>query len=158
MPPRLQPPVWKSPVKNRDASPGPCNHRRNVNSTKRGRNDGDGDDDTLFDVYNSPPRGAASTSTSSKRLRQDRRHSPSRSRTRNQRTVTSQDIETHKQAISRHRAAWARGNTPPGYWDIGFPNTQMAEDINERAREMQKRKMEEVEKEAKRDGGRYRRR
>ncbi|KAJ3868993.1 MAG: DNA repair protein endonuclease SAE2/CtIP C-terminus-domain-containing protein, partial [Lentinula lateritia] len=109
MPPRLQPPLWKSPVKN-SHNPVPlskrCPHHRDGGTTKKGSN----------------------TSNAA-----------------------------HKQNISRHRAAWARGNTPPAYWDIGFPDTQRAEEINESAREMQRKKMEMVEMEAAREGGRYRR-
>ncbi|KAF9481755.1 hypothetical protein BDN70DRAFT_875891 [Pholiota conissans] len=67
------------------------------------------------------------------------------------------EIESHKKAISRHRHTWARAPTPPGYWDIGFPDTQEATEINRKAAEMHKRKQEEIEREAAR-GGRYRRR
>ncbi|RDB16596.1 hypothetical protein Hypma_002805 [Hypsizygus marmoreus] len=65
------------------------------------------------------------------------------------------EIRSHKQAISRHRHRWARAKTPPGYWNIGFPDTQEAEDINEQAREMHRRKQAEVEASAKRDDGKY---
>ncbi|KAA1476322.1 hypothetical protein DENSPDRAFT_867256 [Dentipellis sp. KUC8613] len=67
-------------------------------------------------------------------------------------------VREHRNAVSRHRAQWARGRTPPGYWDIGFPTTQEAAGINERAREMQRGMFEEVEREARKEGGRYRRR
>ncbi|KJA18293.1 hypothetical protein HYPSUDRAFT_191202 [Hypholoma sublateritium FD-334 SS-4] len=66
------------------------------------------------------------------------------------------DIDSHKKAISRHRHTWARAPTPPGYWDIGFPNTQEVSVINAKAADMHKRKREEVDSEAAR-GGRYRR-
>jgi hypothetical protein len=56
-------------------------------------------------------------------------------------------ITLHKQAISRHRHHWERPRTPPGYWNIGFPDTQEAANINERAREMHRRKRDEVESE-----------
>jgi DNA repair protein endonuclease SAE2/CtIP C-terminus len=68
------------------------------------------------------------------------------------------DIESHKKAISRHRHAWARATTPPGYWEIGFPDTQAVGDINEKAKQMHKRKKAEIEKEAGNEVGRYRRR
>jgi len=68
------------------------------------------------------------------------------------------EIEAHKKAISRHRHTWARASTPPGYWDIGFPNTQEVGSINEKAKEMQKRKKDEVDREARSESGRYRRR
>ena len=58
-------------------------------------------------------------------------------------------VEQHKQQVSRHRHHWHRPKTPPGYWDIGFPDTQEVLDINRRAAEMHKRKLVEVEAEAK---------
>ncbi|KAL1743354.1 DNA repair protein endonuclease SAE2/CtIP C-terminus-domain-containing protein [Schizophyllum fasciatum] len=67
-------------------------------------------------------------------------------------------IQAHRQAISRHRERWERAKTPPGYWEIGFPSTQEAEDINERAREMHREKLRAVEAEAERGEGRWRRR
>ena len=57
-------------------------------------------------------------------------------------------IESHNKAVSRHRHAWARATTPPGYWDIGFPNTQAVGNINEKAKEMHKKKKAEIDKEA----------
>lgn len=57
-------------------------------------------------------------------------------------------IAAHKQEISRHRQQWERASTPPGYWNIGFPDTQEADAINERAREMHERKRARVENEA----------
>ncbi|OBZ76376.1 hypothetical protein A0H81_03416 [Grifola frondosa] len=66
-------------------------------------------------------------------------------------------IAQHKGAISRHRQQWTRASTPPGYWDIGFPDTQQVSDINESAREMHERKRAMVELEV-RCGGRYKRR
>ncbi|KAE9390326.1 hypothetical protein BT96DRAFT_980343 [Gymnopus androsaceus JB14] len=142
MPPRLQQPLWKSPVK--DSSVSPCRrhghgHGHQHTSAKRRIHDDDDDDASIFYT---PSRGTTATT---KRAR-DR--SPTRDR-----RASRNDIDMHKQNISRHRAAWARGTTPPGYWDIGFPDTQMAEDINERAREMHQRKMETVEREAARGGG-----
>lgn len=67
-------------------------------------------------------------------------------------------IEDHKKSISRHRHQWARANTPPGYWDIGFPSTQQAAEINEKAKEMHRKKQEEIERTVKRGEGRYRKR
>ncbi|KIK68486.1 hypothetical protein GYMLUDRAFT_256204 [Collybiopsis luxurians FD-317 M1] len=43
-------------------------------------------------------------------------------------------MQAQKQSISRHRAAWGRAVTLPGYGEIGFLDTQMAGDINERAK------------------------
>jgi hypothetical protein len=59
------------------------------------------------------------------------------------------DIAQHKKDISRHRHNWERASTPPGYWNIGFPSTQEASDINEQAKEMHRQKFLIVEQEAK---------
>jgi hypothetical protein len=59
------------------------------------------------------------------------------------------DIAQHKKDISRHRHKWERASTPPGYWNIGFPSTQEASDINEKAKEMHRQKLAMVEQEAK---------
>ncbi|KAH9476297.1 hypothetical protein JR316_0011871 [Psilocybe cubensis] len=67
------------------------------------------------------------------------------------------DIDSHKKAISRHRHNWDRAATPPAYWDIGFPSTQEASDINKKAKEMHERKKDKIAKEAAVEGGRYRR-
>ncbi|KAG1754158.1 DNA repair protein endonuclease SAE2/CtIP C-terminus-domain-containing protein [Suillus lakei] len=66
-----------------------------------------------------------------------------------------EDIEHHKKEISRHRHHWYRAKTPPGYWDIGFPDTQETTDINRRAAEMHARKLGEVESEVRSGKGRY---
>ncbi|KAL4074615.1 DNA repair protein endonuclease SAE2/CtIP C-terminus-domain-containing protein [Scleroderma yunnanense] len=65
------------------------------------------------------------------------------------------DIEQHKQRISRHRHHWYRSKTPPAYWEIGFPDTQEASEINRRAAEMHKRKLVDVETDARSSKGRY---
>lgn len=87
-------------------------------------------------------------------------------------------ISDHIHQISRHRQQWERPKTPPGYWNIGFPDTQQAAEINERARGMHQEQMAMVENEARwvlclrnivyrsilmsdkshRQGGRYKRR
>lgn len=46
------------------------------------------------------------------------------------------NLQDHKQQISRHRARWAAPKTPPGYWDIGFPDTQEVEEIHRAAAAM----------------------
>jgi hypothetical protein len=66
-------------------------------------------------------------------------------------------MERHKAEISRHRATWKRGETPPGFWDIGFPDTQVTEEINREAEEMQRKKWKEIEREVERGEGKYRR-
>ncbi|KAJ7747243.1 DNA repair protein endonuclease SAE2/CtIP C-terminus-domain-containing protein [Mycena metata] len=76
---------------------------------------------------------------------------------RNQSTSAA-DITSHKQAISRHRHHWERPKTPPSYWSIGFPDTQEVAKINEKAREMHQQKQKNVQREANKDGGRYKKR
>ncbi|KAJ7586972.1 DNA repair protein endonuclease SAE2/CtIP C-terminus-domain-containing protein [Mycena floridula] len=101
MPPRLQPPLWRSPT----SSPAPCRAGETVESSKK--------------------RDA---------------------------------VEAHKTGISRHRHHWAPTNTPPGYWNIAFPNTQETIRINAEAAKMHERKREEIEREAKKSDGRYKKR
>ncbi|PPR04200.1 hypothetical protein CVT24_010748 [Panaeolus cyanescens] len=67
------------------------------------------------------------------------------------------DTASHKKQISRHRYAWERAKTPPGFWDIGFPNTQEVKDINERAKDIHEKKREAIDREAASGSGRYRR-
>jgi len=67
-------------------------------------------------------------------------------------------VSAHRQEVSRHRAQWERAPTPPGYWDIGFPDTQAVKKINEQAAEIHLRKRVAVAKETEAVGGRYRRR
>lgn len=57
-------------------------------------------------------------------------------------------IEEHKQKISRHRQHWARAATPPGYWNIGFPDTQEVEQMNAEATRMHQQKQALVAQEA----------
>ncbi|KAH8830198.1 DNA repair protein endonuclease SAE2/CtIP C-terminus-domain-containing protein [Flagelloscypha sp. PMI_526] len=64
-------------------------------------------------------------------------------------------IASHQNAISKHRAQWARAKTPPGYWEIGFPDTQQVESMNQRAKVMHEEKRMEVRKEAGKSGGRW---
>ncbi|EJD03991.1 uncharacterized protein FOMMEDRAFT_106370 [Fomitiporia mediterranea MF3/22] len=54
----------------------------------------------------------------------------------------------HRQQISRHRHQWSPAKTPPDYWNIGFPTTQEAADINRRAADMHAQKRRRVEEEA----------
>ncbi|KAF6767518.1 DNA repair protein Sae2/CtIP [Kalmanozyma brasiliensis GHG001] len=42
--------------------------------------------------------------------------------------------DAERAACSRHRSTFARAETPEGYWNIGFPDTQEAERVNEVAR------------------------
>ncbi|KAI0672204.1 DNA repair protein endonuclease SAE2/CtIP C-terminus-domain-containing protein [Trametes maxima] len=66
-------------------------------------------------------------------------------------------IEEHKHAISRHRQNWPRAKTPPGYWTIGFPDTQEVAQLNAEAARMHEQKRAMVAQEAAR-GGRFKRR
>ena len=62
----------------------------------------------------------------------------------------------HTRKPSRVIGIRARANTPPGYWNIGFPDTQEVGDINEKAEAMHRKKREEVEREVGSGGGKYR--
>ncbi|KAI0649822.1 DNA repair protein endonuclease SAE2/CtIP C-terminus-domain-containing protein [Trametes meyenii] len=66
-------------------------------------------------------------------------------------------IEEHKHAISRHRQNWPRAKTPPGYWNIGFPDTQEVAQMNAEAVRMHEQKRAMVAQEAAR-GGRFKKR
>jgi hypothetical protein len=57
-------------------------------------------------------------------------------------------VAAHKQEVSRHRTEWETARTPPGYWDIGFPDTQKVADINARANEMRREKETGMRQEA----------
>jgi hypothetical protein len=69
-----------------------------------------------------------------------------------------QDIASHKHAISRHRHQWERAPTPPGYWNIGFPSTQEALEINKKAKEMHREKMMKVARQVKKGEGKFKKR
>ncbi|KAI0363977.1 hypothetical protein BV20DRAFT_1061585 [Pilatotrama ljubarskyi] len=71
--------------------------------------------------------------------------------------ATAAAIQEHKQAVSRHRQHWDRAKTPPGYWNIGFPDTQEVAKMNAEAARMHEQKRAMVAEEAKR-GGRFKRR
>lgn len=45
-------------------------------------------------------------------------------------------VMSHRNEISRHRQEQELPKTPPGYWDIGFPDTQEAELINKQANKL----------------------
>jgi hypothetical protein len=73
-------------------------------------------------------------------------------------TPQQREIEQHRGEVSRHRARWARAETPPAYWAIAFPDTQQVEHINAEASGMHDRQLARVAAEADRAGGRYRKR
>ncbi|THV00290.1 hypothetical protein K435DRAFT_751322 [Dendrothele bispora CBS 962.96] len=122
MPPRLQPPLWRSPTR----SPSARTHIE------------------FDDTFGSQLPNVASTS---------RAHTSPTSHAAARRR--EKEKQSHRQAISRHRDEWKKGATPPGYWDIGFPDTQKAEEINQRADEMHRHKMEEAAREAQKKDGKY---
>ncbi|WVQ84647.1 hypothetical protein IAT38_006802 [Cryptococcus sp. DSM 104549] len=45
-------------------------------------------------------------------------------------------VREHQNRVSRHRETWVKPPTPPGYWQIGFPDTQEVEELNRKADEM----------------------
>ncbi|KIK57588.1 hypothetical protein GYMLUDRAFT_753315 [Collybiopsis luxurians FD-317 M1] len=155
LPPRLQPPLWKSPVKGSsddDGSPIRCqhkhaNHRNRNHTSSRKRGHPEVDEEELFDDFDSPSKGKRNQN----RRGEDRGANWSKE-------TSERSMQAHKQTISRHRAAWSRAVTPPGYWEIGFPDTQMVGDINERANEIHQQKMQEIEREAAEGRGRWRKR
>lgn len=68
------------------------------------------------------------------------------------------DIISRQQAISRHRHHFPAPKTPPGYWDIGFPDTQQVKEIKKAAELMHEHKERGMEMEARKPDGKYRRR
>lgn len=144
LPERLQAPLWRSPSKSQSQpdfhSPSrrPCLNRASSRSPTRHH-----DANLTRSVDRHPNSTRTSDSGHHRAEGSRRRHS---------------EIAEHKKAISRHRQNWERAKTPPGYWDIGFPDTQEVGNINEKARAMHKRKKDDVEREAAMENGRYRRR
>ena len=55
----------------------------------------------------------------------------------------------------KHRQAYERPRTPPGFWRTDMPNTQEAAEDRAKAQEMERQKVEERWREAMRDGGRW---
>jgi hypothetical protein len=64
-------------------------------------------------------------------------------------------LQSHRNHISRHRQQWQGPSTPPGYWDIGFPDTQQAAEINRRAQHLIEDKDKSIEQEARRARDQY---
>lgn len=184
MPPRAQPPLWRSPTHK------PRAHRQEQTATpaassSSSKTKGKGKTTASGSKGKSKPN-AASAGTSARVTRSQSRsasqtpHSPlnsfsqlapssnngnlsSTSNNHHQHQDAHEldtDIQSHLAQISRHRVAWTRPKTPPSYWDIGFPNTQQVGGINERAREMREEGEREVRREAEGDSkeGRWRRR
>ncbi|KAI7951402.1 hypothetical protein MJO28_007086 [Puccinia striiformis f. sp. tritici] len=61
----------------------------------------------------------------------------------------------HQQEISRHRHFNPPPQTPPGYWQMGFPDTQHVEEINRKAVENNKNKFKKIQVQAKNGIGPY---
>lgn len=58
--------------------------------------------------------------------------------------------------FGKHRDAFARRRSPPGFWNADFPDTQAIEKQNEEAEEMRMQKVEDMRREAEKGGkGRY---
>ncbi|KAG6873164.1 hypothetical protein C0995_002013 [Termitomyces sp. Mi166 len=133
LPKRLQAPLWRSPPSTPAKSPPHFCPRHGSGS---GPGSGSRSKSKSASKFNSAHSGSTSSSSTHKRSRDK-----------------ENEITSHRQAISRHRYHWERPKTPPGYWNIGFPDTQETEDINERAREMHRRKREVVEREVERGTG-----
>ena len=55
----------------------------------------------------------------------------------------------------RHRQAYERRSTPPGFWRTDMPTTQEVAEDRESARKMERRRVEEMYREAMRAGGRW---
>lgn len=68
-------------------------------------------------------------------------------------------VQAHAQALAnlygKHRHAYERPRTPPGFWRTDMPTTQEAEEDRARAHEIYLQKVEERWREAMRDGGRW---
>ncbi|EPQ30325.1 uncharacterized protein PFL1_01851 [Pseudozyma flocculosa PF-1] len=54
------------------------------------------------------------------------------------------EIQARRQATSRHRAWGLPDTTPPGYWNINFPDTQQQDEINAQARLETERKRRRI--------------
>lgn len=68
-------------------------------------------------------------------------------------------IRAHAQAFAnehgKHRHAFARRSTPPGFWRTDMPTTQEAAEDRAKAQELERQKVEERWLEARREGGRW---
>ncbi|KAF2002504.1 SAE2-domain-containing protein [Amniculicola lignicola CBS 123094] len=59
------------------------------------------------------------------------------------------------QKHGKHRQAFERHTTPPGFWRVDFPSTQEEQDDRVKAAQMEKKMVEERRMEAMRKGGRW---
>ncbi|WWD19677.1 hypothetical protein CI109_104139 [Kwoniella shandongensis] len=59
----------------------------------------------------------------------------------------AEGVREHQNKVSRHRETWTKPRTPPGYWKIGFPNTQDVAEQNQVADKMMREKEERMRRE-----------
>lgn len=65
-------------------------------------------------------------------------------------------VRAHRQEVSRHRYIMPSGETPPGFWDLDFPDTQRVEKLRDEAEKMHRKRERFMEKEAGKKDGKYR--
>ncbi|GAA96655.1 uncharacterized protein L969DRAFT_67090 [Mixia osmundae IAM 14324] len=63
------------------------------------------------------------------------------------------EAREHIDRVSRHRYQFPRAQTPPDYWQMGFPDTQRVEDIKRRADEQKQQRLLETARQAARGDG-----
>lgn len=63
--------------------------------------------------------------------------------------------EKFAKQYGKHRCAFGRPSTPPGFWNPDMPTTQEEVENRKRAKEMEREKVEEMYRETKRPNGRY---
>ncbi|MBW0464620.1 hypothetical protein O181_004335 [Austropuccinia psidii MF-1] len=73
----------------------------------------------------------------------------------NQLQPNSKIVKEHRNQISRHRHFNPPPQTPPCYWQLGFPDTQQVEEINKQAEENKRLKLAKLEAQAKEGIGAY---
>lgn len=70
-------------------------------------------------------------------------------------TLWQAKTKEYADLYGKHRQSYSRARSPPGMWDVDFPNTQKEEENREAARVMEREKVEERFFQALRRGGRY---
>lgn len=84
-----------------------------------------------------------------------RNHIGSYSAEKRKEIVTQAHVFVFANQHGKHKTAFERRSTPPGFWDTDFPTTQQIEDNRKQAIEMEKKQIEERWREAMRSGGRW---
>lgn len=69
--------------------------------------------------------------------------------------VTQAHVFVFANQHGKHKSAFERRSTPPGFWDTDFPTTQQIEENRKQAVEMERKQVEERWREAMREGGRW---